>query len=117
MTLDGFSSLDMKKWHLVGIIAFLAVATGLLLIPNLVAPRAKPARHACVANLEYIERAKLEWATKHSTNTDVVLTPKDLFGDAWINKMVVCPAGGAYQIGTLHERATCSLGPPIHSLP
>src|SRR2546421_3086401 len=85
--------------------------------------RVRSSQNACVANIKYLERAKSQWLALHMTNSLAPrnafcpLTAEDLFGHTWTNKMVDCPDGGVYRIGNLHEKTTCSLGPPKHTLP
>ena len=80
------------------------------------APRTIPVhrhgfREECVANLKQIDGAKAAWAEEmHKGPSDVPLDA-DIFGeDKYIRKKSTCPAGGIYILGSVGQRARCSLG-------
>lgn len=71
-------------------------------------------RNACIANLKQIDGAKATWALEcNKQPTDTPLS-SDLFGETgYIRVRQFCPAGGAYTIGAVEEKPTCSI--PDHT--
>jgi hypothetical protein len=71
---------------------------------------AKVQADACVANLKTIEGAKLQWATQFNKQGTAAPADTDLFGPG--RPMVqkpACPAGGAYTLGAMSMKPTCSV--------
>jgi hypothetical protein len=98
---------------------FLAVVqVTLIVLPWILPPKVVSSRSACVANLEAIQRLKLEWSKSKGKSPDDTPTIQDLFGtNNGPNWMPSCPSGGEYRIGSVKEKPTCSLGPPVHVMP
>jgi hypothetical protein len=93
--------------------AFAAGALAAIAIPNFTRARATSQENACINNLRLIDSAKQRWALeKNKTSTDTP-TMSDLL--PYLNKAPVCPKGGAYTIGPVGEKPTCSV--PGHVLP
>ncbi|HEY2952642.1 MAG TPA: hypothetical protein VGK40_08670 [Verrucomicrobiae bacterium] len=65
---------------------------------------------ACINNLKAIEGVKAQWAAQFGKPANAVPADTDLFGPG---KAVVqkpaCPAGGAYTLGAVQARPTCSV--------
>src|SRR5436189_6483852 len=96
------------------IIVLLAVA---IVLPNFFKPRPACSTSACVGNLKWIERAKQQWALENKKMPTDVPLDTDIFGEGHtIRVKPICPEGGTYNLGTLNEKATCSIGPPAHTL-
>jgi hypothetical protein len=87
-----------------------------IIVPNLLPPRVVNSRNACVADLEYLQRMKKEWAARVNAPGDAIPTMGDLFGTNWTEYVPRCPAGGTYTIGKVSENPRCSIGPPAHVL-
>ncbi len=84
-------------------------------IPNFVHARTVSRRSVCIANLKTLQDTKTQWAfelKKGGTETPV---EADLFGSSnYLREKPACPGGGDDYlpiIGTVNERATCTLGP------
>jgi|GEM_PF-4579178 len=67
------------------------------------------AANDCIANLERIESAKAIWPLEHSPRSSEAAAT-ELFGEHGYR----CPDGGKYVIGSMTEKARCSL--PGHTL-
>ena len=90
----------------VAIIALLAA----IAIPNFVKARQASQRSACIANLKQIERAKATWALETKKVGTDSPADTDLYGStAYIRVQPSCPAVGAYTVGTVDTRTSCSL--------
>ena len=91
----------------VAIIALLAA----IAIPNFVKARASSQKSACIANLKQVTGAKATWALEQKkTNTDTPVQT-DLYGStAYIRVEPTCPGNGTYDIATVAEFSSCSLG-------
>jgi hypothetical protein len=64
----------------------------------------------CVNNLKAIEGAKAQWAGLSGKPGNAVPADTDLFGPGKpLAQRPVCPAGGAYTIGAVQARTTCSI--------
>jgi DNA repair exonuclease SbcCD ATPase subunit len=76
------------------------------------------AMNACINNLRIIDSAKAQWALEnHKQNTDTP-TMDDLrpyIGRGPNGVLPTCPDGGAYTLGAVGEKPTCST--PTHVLP
>ena len=105
-------SLPMRTRITIIVLALIGLASTVI-VPVLMPPRVVSARNACVANLEYIARAKEAWAQRTKASRDAVPTFGDLFGPNE-NGWVECPAGGKYDPGAVNRPPTCSIGPPVH---
>ena len=71
--------------------------------------RADAFRHACVANLLQLDGAKAMWALNHRKGDTDTPTAAELKEYLSRRKMVVCPAGGTYTIGSMKDAPTCSV--------
>ena len=91
----------------VAIIGLLAA----IAIPNFIQARQTSQTNACINNLRQIDGAKQQWALEaHQQITD---TPtwedvRPYIGRGPNGELPVCPDGGAYTIGTIGEKPTCS---------
>lgn len=77
-------------------------------IPSFVKARDTATMHVCLNNLHMIEAAKQRWALEHKKETTDTPTLNDLSTYLRDGQMPVCPAGGAYVIGSVGQLATCS---------
>jgi hypothetical protein len=87
-------------------------------IPNFVKARTTSQENACINNLRLIDAAKQQWALENkklSTDTPTTKDIQPFMGRGPNGEMPVCPGGGAYTIGAVGEKPTCSL--PGHVLP
>lgn len=91
----------------VAIIGLLAAVA----IPNLVKARKNAARQTCMNNLRAIDGAKTTWALENRKGDQD--TPSE--GDLNLDPKPTCPGGGTYSIGSVGEKATCSV--PDHNPP
>lgn len=80
-------------------------------VPNYVAMIAKARRNVCAANREQIDSAKALWSVEHRKPEAGVPTAGDLRPGLKDQKLPVCPSGGAYTIGAVGVKATCSFHP------
>ncbi len=106
----------MRALKVIGaaVLVLLAVA---IVLPNFFKPRPACSTSACVANLKWIEKAKQQWALENKKMSTDVPLDTDIFGEGRpIRVKPICPEGGTYNLGTLNEKATCSIGPPAHTL-
>ena len=76
---------------------------------------ADDARDLCLQNLRAIDAAKQSWALEYNKDAKDTPTPQDLLPYLKGNVMPVCPAGGAYLIGSMDQPPICSV--PGHVLP
>ena len=73
------------------------------------------AANTCIGNLRVIDGAKESWGFDHHITTNDVFTWADLVGKGrYVPHKLVCPDGGTYTIGRLHENPKCSI--PGHNL-
>jgi hypothetical protein len=74
--------------------------------------------NACINNLRLIDGAKQQWALefkKQTTDTPTMDDLKAYFQRGPNGDLPTCPDGGAYTIGTVGEKPTCTN--PAHVLP
>jgi len=76
---------------------------------------ADDARDLCLQNLRAIDAAKQLWALEYKKDARDTPTEKDLLPYLKGAVMPVCPAGGAYLIGSMDEPPICSV--PGHVMP
>jgi len=76
---------------------------------------ADDARELCLQNLRAIDAAKQLWALEYNKDAKDTPTPQDLLPYLKGNAMPVCPAGGAYLIGSMDQPPICSV--PGHVMP
>ena len=76
---------------------------------------ADDARELCLQNLRAIDAAKQLWALEYKKDARDTPTEKDLLPYLKGAVMPVCPAGGAYLIGSMDEPPICSV--PGHVMP
>ena len=70
---------------------------------------ADDARELCLQNLRAIDAAKQLWALEYNKDAKDTPTPQDLLPYLKGNAMPVCPAGGAYLIGSMDQPPICSV--------
>ena len=107
--ITGYISLAMIP--IIGLLAVIAV-------PNFVRARDTALMKACVGNLRLIDGAKQQWALekgKDSTATPIESDILPYIGRGDSPQMLVCPAGGTYQINVLANPPTCTV--KDHMLP
>lgn len=74
--------------------------------------------NTCINNLRLIDAAKQQWALenkKQSTDTPTMDDLRPYLGRGPNPVLPACPDGGAYTIGTVAEKPTCTI--PGHVLP
>jgi hypothetical protein len=107
------------------IVYAVAGASVFLLLAGMAIPSAIPARpasqrNACIANLELLQKAKLNWAKIHDKRAADIPTEADLMNtnspDSVVRHWPICPGGGRYTIGSVGELPTCSLSSKRHVL-
>ena len=86
------------------------------ILASIGAPSYLRARHSsqsaiCIANLRQIEHAVQIWALDNNKPDTATPTWNDLVTQ-YLKAEPSCPAHGAYAIGSVAERPTCSLGDP-----
>ena len=91
----------------VAIIALLAA----IAIPNFVKARSASQKSACIANMKQLNGAKATWALEQKkANTDTPVD-SDLFGStAYIRVKPSCPANGTYDVDSVQNIPSCTLG-------
>ena len=70
---------------------------------------ADDARELCLQNLRAIDAAKQLWALEYNKDAKDTPTSQDLLPYLKGNAMPVCPAGGAYLIGSMDQPPICSV--------
>lgn len=93
-------------------LGLIAVAAIVFALPGLVGPRT--ATNACAGNLIYIEELKGQRVALKGFPANREITIADFFDVDATNQFPSCPAGGTYRIGTMSEKASCSIGTPGH---
>lgn len=115
---DGTATLKTGSGCAIGLILGLGGAMIVVLIlgllaaiaiPNFVKARQIAMTKACIANLNLIEAAKLQWAAE--TGAPDGATPEwiDLV-PSYLNNGIRCPRGGSYEIEDSNSLPTCSVG-------
>ncbi|MFM1770527.1 MAG: hypothetical protein RJA22_3056 [Verrucomicrobiota bacterium] len=83
-------------------------------IPNFIRYREASRRSVCIANLKQVQDAKTQWAFEKSKGPQDIPVESELIGlDNYLKVKPACPGGGAdylTTIGTVNQRATCTLG-------
>jgi len=108
---QGAAALVVPAAATVGILAAIA-------IPNFVKARETAQKNACISNLRLIDVAKQQWALENNKKPGDTPTQEDIqkyLGRGEKGEFPVCPQGGAYTIGSIGEKPTCSL--PGHVFP
>ena len=92
---------------IIGLIAAIA-------IPNFMRYRQSSRRGVCIANLKQLQDAKTTWGMeKNKKGTDTPVAADLVGSNNYLRDKPYCPAGGAdylTTIGTLDQRAACTLG-------
>ncbi|MCC5850767.1 MAG: hypothetical protein JJU29_21980 [Verrucomicrobia bacterium] len=88
-------------------------------LPGFTRARQSAQRNACINNLRQIDAAKDQWAIENNKRDGDVVIAVDILEYFRDNALPVCPAGGAYELGTIGEAPSCSLGETLegHALP
>jgi hypothetical protein len=94
-------------------VATVAIGAAMVL-PALAKAKQKAQNISCVNNLKQIDLAKKLWATDHNKQATDTPTENDLLPYLG-GKVLTCPQGGTYTIGSVGEKPTCSI--PGHQLP
>src|ERR1051325_2245614 len=71
--------------------------------------------NACVNNLRYSDATTEQWALENKKASNDVPTWENLRPLLAYGEILKCPQGGAYTLGTLTKRPTCTR--PGHTLP
>jgi prepilin-type N-terminal cleavage/methylation domain-containing protein len=91
----------------VAIIGLLAA----IAIPNFIKAREASQKNACIANLKQIDGAKNTWALEQKKVSTDLPVDNDLFGTTlYIRDKPSCPANGTYDLKTVSEKPTCTIG-------
>lgn len=112
----GLQSHQRERWdRAITMSALGIIASGILGIAAQDAFFSRPARKtnpsdACIANLRSIDGAKCIWAMENQKSGNDTPTDRELFGSTHdIRVKPVCPAGGAYTVGSVSEKPRCSI--------
>jgi len=64
----------------------------------------------CVANLNRLEGAKIAWAKQSAKIVGEACVMSDIVGAGkYLREQPVCPSGGAYTLGAVGVKPTCSI--------
>jgi hypothetical protein len=86
-------------------------------LPSLKPARFEAQRNACVLNLGWINRAKVDWSERFPESFGTELTVEQLAGtNRFLRQFPTCPGGGIYLIGKAGEMPICSLAAKGHLL-
>lgn len=89
------------------ILGIFIVFLGFIIIPLVIKISQDRQKNACIANLTLLQSAKFYHAREKGGKT---VTAADVFGPGkYINQSMSCPAGGAYTIGAVGVKPTCSV--------
>ncbi len=83
--------------------------------PATAEPSAEEQKSLCLQNLRAIDAAKQMWALEYKKEAKDTPTEKQLLPYLKGGALPLCPAGGAYLIGTMDEPPICSV--PGHVMP
>jgi competence protein ComGC len=101
------------SFAMIPIIGLLAV----IAVPNFTRARTTAQKNSCINNLRVIDGTKQQWALENAKDGSATPTVTDIIPYLGRNNsaMLVCPAGGTYQINVLTNPPTCTI--PDHELP
>jgi hypothetical protein len=109
---EGFANGSQGGQAILIVPAVAAVAIGAAaLLPALAKAKSKAQDITCINNLRQIDLCKRLWAEdnkKQSTDTPAWSDLEPYLGGGSNAKMLVCPEGGVYTIGSVGEKPTCS---------
>jgi hypothetical protein len=97
------------------VVALMVLVNVILGIRWFVASRATPSSAPCVNNLRQIANAKEQWALEQKKTLDDVPGWSDV--QSYLNKALICPAGGTYTLGRVGIPPNCSIGGVSHEHP
>ncbi len=92
-------------------VAVAAVGAAMVL-PAMSRAKAKAQEINCINHLRQIEIAKKQWAldkNKQSSDTPEMSDLESYIGGKDAAEKLVCPGGGTYTVGSVGEKATCSM--------
>jgi hypothetical protein len=104
-----------RRWRLIA--SLLVTLSVLLLLSDggrFPASRTKVDQAKCVVNLRQLAEAKRSWATLTKPETTTAPQPSDLAQYLKQGLLPLCPAGGTYTLGAVHEPPRCSLAHQGH---
>ena len=89
-------------------------------IPGFLRARVTAQKNTCIENLSKISGAQTQWALAEKQGSTDSVTLAQLSADGvggWLTTMPVCPASGAYTLGTVADNPTCDEASGEHVLP